>query len=106
MEDRFARLASTIAEVRAGTRSSPRTSRLLSGGIAKMARKVVEEATEVAVDALRLQPVAVVSESVDLFYNLVVLWHELGVSPAEVWAEMDRRERELGMVEKLPKEPD
>jgi phosphoribosyl-ATP pyrophosphohydrolase len=106
MEDRFERLASAIADVHTGTRTSPRTSSLLAGGIAKMAKKVVEEATEVAVDAVRLQRVAVISESVDLFYNLAVLWHELGISPAEVWTEMDRRERELGMAEKLTKEPD
>ena len=106
MEDRLARLTSAIAEVRAGTRTSPRTSRLLSGGVAKMAKKVVEEATEVAVDAVRLRRAAVISESVDLFYNLAVLWHELAISTEEVWSEMDRREREFGMVEKLPKEPD
>jgi phosphoribosyl-ATP pyrophosphohydrolase len=106
MEDRLTRLVSAIADVHARTRSSPRTSRLLAYGVGKMAKKVVEEASEVDVDAVRLQRVAVISESVDLFYNLAVLWHELGISPAEVWTEMDRRERELGMVEKLPKEPD
>ena len=106
MENRLARLSSAISEVRAGARASPRTSRLLSGGVAKMAKKVVEEATEVAVDAVQLRRAAVISESVDLFYNLAVLWHELAISPEEVWTEMDRRERELGMVEKLPKEPD
>jgi hypothetical protein len=53
-----------------------------------MAKKVVEEATEVAIDAVRLQRDAVINESVDLFYNLAVIWHELEISPAEVWAEM------------------
>lgn len=106
MEDRFVRLASAIADVHVGTRISPRTSRLLSGGIARMAKKVVEEATEVAIDAVARDRVAVIRESVDIFYNLAVLWYELGISPTEVWAEMDRRERELGMIEKLPKEPD
>jgi phosphoribosyl-ATP pyrophosphohydrolase len=104
LEDRVARVASAVADVRDGTRTSPRTFRSLAGRIAGMAKKVVEEATEVAVDARRLQGVAVTNESVDLFYNLVVLWHELGISPAEIWTEMDRRERELGTVEKLPKE--
>ena len=69
MEDRLARLSSAVSEVRAGARASPRTSRLLSGGVAKMAKKVVEEATEVAVDAVQLRRAAVISESVDLFYN-------------------------------------
>jgi hypothetical protein len=47
---------------------------------------------------------AVINESVDLIYNLVVLWSEIGIAASEVWAEMDRRQALLGMVEKLPKE--
>jgi phosphoribosyl-ATP pyrophosphohydrolase len=33
-----------------------------------------------------------------------VLWSELGITAAEIWAEMDRRKALLGMAEKLPKE--
>jgi phosphoribosyl-ATP pyrophosphohydrolase len=102
-QDRLARLASAIAEVRAGGRLSPRTSKLLASDIGKMAKKVVEEATEVAIDAVRGDRAALVNESVDLLYNLSIVWSELGVDPDEVWAEMDRREAVLGMVEKLPK---
>ena len=47
---------------------------------------------------------AVINESVDLIYNLVVLWSEIGITASEVWAEMDRRHAPLGMAEKLPKE--
>ena len=102
-QDRLARLASAIAEVRAGGRLSPRTSKLLASDIGKMAKKVVEEATEVAIDAVRGDRAALVNESVDLLYNLSIVWSELGVDPDEIWAEMDRREAVLGMVEKLPK---
>jgi len=45
----------------------------------------------------------VVRESADLMYNLVVLWVAAGVRPEDVWAEMDRRERLLGIAEKIPK---
>jgi phosphoribosyl-ATP pyrophosphohydrolase len=65
-EERFARLAYAVAAVRAGIRASPRTARLISGRISKMAQKVIEEASEVAIDAVRLQRTAVISESVDL----------------------------------------
>jgi phosphoribosyl-ATP pyrophosphohydrolase len=102
-QDRMARLASAIAEVRAGGRLSPRTSKLLASDIAKMAKKVVEEAAETAIDAVRGDRAAVVNESVDLLYNLSIVWSEMGIDPDEIWAEMDRRERVLGMVEKLPK---
>jgi hypothetical protein len=42
-------------------------------------------------------------ESADLIYQLVVLWHECGITPDEVWAEMHRRADKLGIAEKLPK---
>jgi phosphoribosyl-ATP pyrophosphohydrolase len=34
----------------------------------------------------------------------VVLWVSSGVHPRDVWLEMARRERLLGIAEKLPKE--
>jgi phosphoribosyl-ATP pyrophosphohydrolase len=102
-QDRLARLAAAIAEVRSGGRISPRTAKLLASGIGKMAKKVVEEAAEAAIDAVRGDRAAVVHESVDLIYNLSIVWSEMGIDPDEVWAEMDRRETVLGMVEKLPK---
>jgi hypothetical protein len=70
-----------------------------------MAKKLAEEAVEVAIDAIQGQPEAVVRESADLLYNLVVLWVSSGVKPADVWDEMERRERLLGIAEKLPKDP-
>jgi phosphoribosyl-ATP pyrophosphohydrolase len=45
----------------------------------------------------------VVRESADLLYNLTVLWASAGVRPEDVWREMARRERLLGIAEKLPK---
>jgi phosphoribosyl-ATP pyrophosphohydrolase len=102
-QDRLARLAAAIAEVRAGARLSPRTAKLLAADIGKMSKKVVEEAAETAIDAVRGDRAAVVNESVDLLYNLSIVWSQLGIDPGEVWAEMDRREAMLGMAEKLPK---
>ncbi len=69
-----------------------------------MAQKLAEEATEVVIEAVRGERSAVINESVDLLYNLVVLWGELGISASEIWAEMDRRQALLGIAEKLPKE--
>jgi phosphoribosyl-ATP pyrophosphohydrolase len=105
-EDRLARLAAAVQAVRAGQKASPRTTKLLTAGIAKMAQKLVEEAAETAIEAVLKQRASFVNETADLLYNLVVLWTELGVTPAEVWAEMDRREAMLGLAEKLPKTDD
>ena len=104
--DRIARLHKMVQAVRAGEHVSPRTAKLLVGGVPKMAQKLVEEAAETAIDAVRGDRTGFVSESADLLYNLVVLWSALGVAPDEVWAEMDRREALLGMAEKLPKADD
>ena len=87
-------------------RPAARTTRLIASGLARMAQKVAEEATEVVIEAVRGKRAAVVKESVDLIYNLAVLWSELGISASEVWAEMDRRQAFLGMAEKLPKDGD
>jgi phosphoribosyl-ATP pyrophosphohydrolase len=48
---------------------------------------------------------AVIKESADLMYNLTVLWVAAGIEPRDVWAEMSRRERLMGIAEKLPKNP-
>jgi phosphoribosyl-ATP pyrophosphohydrolase len=102
-EDRVGRLFAGISQVRAGARKSARTSKLLFGGTAKMAQKVIEEAAEVGIEAIRGERSAFINESADLLYNLVALWTELGIEPKDVWKEMDRREALLGIAEKLPK---
>ena len=102
--DRIVELQTAITEVRNGQKTSPRTAQLLAAGLPRMAQKLAEEATEVVIEAVRGERSAVINESVDLIYNLVVLWSELGITASEVWAEMDRRQALLGMAEKLPKE--
>ena len=103
---RLERLEIALNEVRIGARASVRTRKLLASGVPKMAQKVIEEAAEAAIEAIRGDKSAFVLESVDLFYNLLALASEIGVPLAAIFAEMDRREQTLGMVEKLPKLPD
>jgi phosphoribosyl-ATP pyrophosphohydrolase len=83
--------------------SNPRTAHLLTAGRRKMAQKVMEEAGEVALEAVRSRPRAVIRESADLIYHLVVLWRDCGIAPEAIWAEMRRRADALGIAEKLPK---
>jgi phosphoribosyl-ATP pyrophosphohydrolase len=64
---------------------------------------MAEEAVEVVIDTVHGDTAAVIRESADLMYNLVVLWVAAGVRPEDVWGEMDRRERLLGIAEKIPK---
>jgi len=104
MSDSLDRLYQAVLAARAADPTSSRTARLLRAGRSKMAKKLAEEAVEVVIDAMNGHTDAVVRESADLLYNLVVLWVASGVHPKDVWTEMGRRERLLGIAEKLPKE--
>ena len=43
---------------------------------------------------------AVVAESADLLYHLLVLWAASGIAPSEVWTELASREGRSGLDEK------
>ena len=103
MSDSLRRLHDAVRESRGADPSVSRTARLLRAGPSKISKKVAEEAVEVALAAMAGDRKEVIRESADLLYNLVVLWVEAGVPPKEVWAEMERREKLLGIAEKLPK---
>jgi phosphoribosyl-ATP pyrophosphohydrolase len=103
MSDSLARLYRGVLAAKAQDPSTSRTARLLRAGRSKMAKKLAEEAVEVVIDAMHGRTDAVIRESADLLYNLVVLWVASGVHPEEVWEEMQRRERLLGIAEKIPK---
>jgi phosphoribosyl-ATP pyrophosphohydrolase len=104
MGDSLDRLYQAVLAARTADPASSRTARLLRAGRSKMAKKLAEEAVEVVIDAMNGHTDAVVRESADLLYNLVVLWVASGVHPKDVWTEMGRRERLLGIAEKLPKD--
>jgi phosphoribosyl-ATP pyrophosphohydrolase len=103
MTDSITRLYQAAIACRHDDPSTSRTARLLRSGRNKMAKKLAEEAVEVVIDAMNGDRDAVVKESADLIYNLVVLWISSGIRPEDVWKEMDRRERLLGIAEKVPK---
>ena len=104
MTDSVERLYEAVVAARHADPAQSRTARLLRAGRSKIAKKLGEEAVEVVIDAMHGHTDAVVRESADLLYNLVVLWVASGIHPKDVWAEMARRERLLGIAEKLPKD--
>src|SRR5215469_5150156 len=103
MTDSVDRLYAAVLAAQDADPAHSRTARLMRAGPAKMAKKLGEEALEVVIDALQGNRDAVVRESADLLYNLVVLWTAAGVDPKDVWREMDRRERLFGIAEKMLK---
>src|ERR1043166_3070983 len=100
MTDSVDRLHEAVIAARHSDPASSRTARLLRSGRSKMAKKLAEEAIEVVIDALHGNRDAVIRESADLLYNLVVLWVASGIEPKDVWKEMNRREQLFGIAEK------
>src|SRR5260221_6116673 len=101
--DPLLRLFNAVNKCRSGQYADSRTVKLVNAGIPKMAQKIIEEAGEVAIEAVRGQRAAIVNETADLLYNLVVLLNAANVPLADIWTEMARREALFGIAEKLPK---
>lgn len=76
------------------------TAKLFGEGTAKCAKKVGEEAVEVAIACLGDDHKAKVEESADLLYHLCVLWAASGVKPEDVYAELHARENRSGLDSK------
>ena len=104
MSDSLERLYAAVLAARDRDPSLSRTSKLFRDGVQKMAKKLVEEAIEVGLDAVQMNRESVILESADVLYHLAVVWAECGVAPADVFGEIDRRERLYGIAEKLPKQ--
>jgi phosphoribosyl-ATP pyrophosphohydrolase len=101
--DPLTALARALRPHRGRPPASSRTAKLFAAGVPKMAQKLVEEPSEVAIEAVRGERELVVGEAADLLYNLAVLLEGMGIAPAEVWAEIDRRAARFGTPEKIPK---
>ncbi len=94
------RLWSVILQRRTADPSVSHSARLLSRGTAKVAQKFGEESVECLIEAVSGNPKALVAESADVLYHLLVLWVSCGVEPAMIWAELERREGVSGVAEK------
>ncbi len=103
MSDSIERLYAAILGEKDRDDAGSRTARLLRDGTPKIAKKLAEEGVEVGHEAILGNRTATIEESADVLYNLAVLWVDSGIRPADVWAEMDRREAMMGIAEKLPK---
>jgi phosphoribosyl-ATP pyrophosphohydrolase len=76
------------------------TARMFLRGPAKIAQKFGEEAVEAVIEGAHGNGKALVLESADTLYHLLVLWAACGVKPAQVWKELKRREVRSGIAEK------
>ena len=94
------RLYAVVESRREADPTVSHSARLLSRGPAKVAQKFGEEAVECLIEAVAGNRDALIAESADVLYHLLVLWVSSGVKPAEVWSELVRREGISGIAEK------
>jgi phosphoribosyl-ATP pyrophosphohydrolase len=81
------------------------SARLLSRGTAKVAQKFGEEAVECLIEAVGGHRTALIGESADVLYHLLILWVDAGLRPEQIWAELTRREGMSGIAEKAARKP-
>jgi phosphoribosyl-ATP pyrophosphohydrolase len=76
------------------------TAKLLRDGVERCAKKLGEEAVEAAIAATMKDKKAVVTESADVIYHLLVLLRASDVTLDEVMASLERRTVQTGLEEK------
>jgi phosphoribosyl-ATP pyrophosphohydrolase len=94
------RLWSVVQNRKTADPAVSHSARLLSRGTAKVAQKFGEEAVECLIEGVAGNHDALVAESADVLYHLLVLWVSADVAPEEVWGELTRREGISGIAEK------
>jgi len=105
--DSLARLAAVIESRKAANGGDPERSyvaRLLHKGPDAFLKKIGEEATEVVMAAKDLErgadKAALVGEVADLWFHSMIALAHYGLTPADVIAELERREGTSGIEEK------
>jgi phosphoribosyl-ATP pyrophosphohydrolase len=94
------RLFAVVESRRTADPAVSHSARLLSRGPSKVAQKFGEEAVECLIEAVAGNRDALIAESADVLYHLIVLWVSAGVGPDDVWGELARREGISGIAEK------
>jgi phosphoribosyl-ATP pyrophosphohydrolase len=98
-DDSLARLAAVIESRRGGDPERSYVARLFAKGTDAMLKKVGEEATEVVMAAKDGVPEKIVGEVADLWFHTLVVLAAHGLKPAQVLAELERREGLSGLEE-------
>jgi phosphoribosyl-ATP pyrophosphohydrolase len=94
------KLYQTVASRRGADPQQSYTAKLIAEGVERCAKKFGEEAVETVLAAAVGDKAALVSESADTLYHLMVLWAACGVEPDEVYRTLASREGRSGLEEK------
>ena len=102
-KDVLSRLAAIIKSRRTARPEDSHTRRLLDEAPLKPAKKLGEEAVEVAIAALAQDKKALIGETADMLYHLLVLLESREVTLDEVFEELERRMTLTAVGEKRQK---
>ena len=94
------RIAASIEERKDGDPEKSYVAKLFSKGDDAMLKKIGEEATEVVLAAKGDDRLHLVREVTDLWFHCMIVLARHGLGPADVMAEMKRREGISGLDEK------
>ena len=98
-DDTLARLAGVIEERRAADPAKSYVAKLIAKGPDAVLKKIGEEATEVVMACKDGQRERIVAEVADLWFHCLVALVRHGLAPADVLAELERREGISGLDE-------
>jgi phosphoribosyl-ATP pyrophosphohydrolase len=94
------RIAATISERKDGDPTKSYVAQLFAKGDDAMLKKIGEEATETVLAAKGGDRLQLVREMADLWFHCMIVLARHGIGPADVLAEMHRREGISGIDEK------
>tara|TARA_Y100000766_G_C18571892_1_gene442818 strand:+ start:95 stop:430 length:336 start_codon:yes stop_codon:yes gene_type:complete len=94
------RLYETISSRKGGDIEASYSARLFELGAERIAQKIGEEALETVIATVTQNRDAMISESADLLYHLLVAWADAGISPEDIMGELESREGISGLTEK------
>ncbi|WP_119355021.1 phosphoribosyl-ATP diphosphatase [Azohydromonas sediminis] len=97
--DTLARLAAVIESRKGASPERSYVARLFDKGTDAILKKVGEEATEVVMAAKDGDRTKIVAETADLWFHSLVALAHFGLTPAQVLAELERREGLSGLEE-------
>jgi phosphoribosyl-ATP pyrophosphohydrolase len=93
-------LEQIIAERALAAPEESYTAKLLARGMPVAAKKFGEEAVEAVIAAVAQERGALVSETADVLYHLLVVLKAANIPLADVMAELERRTAQTGLAEK------
>jgi phosphoribosyl-ATP pyrophosphohydrolase len=105
IDDVLARIAATIESRKSADPGSSYVAALFAKGDDAILKKIGEEATETVMAAKDGDKIRVAAEVADLWFHCLVLLSRHGMGPADVLAELARREGVSGHREKARRRP-